>query len=79
MFVNIDFQGSNEMAKNDLSEIRAKHFGNEYPFVGTQLQERKFKMNYCTTNNMVADTLTNPLGNILLERFRGYLGLMMVI
>lgn len=73
--VYVDNQGSIKMAKNDASGNRTKHIDIKYHLVRDLLNEGKFKLSYCPSNDMVADILTKPLAKVLFQKHYSSLGL----
>lgn len=56
------------MAKNDDSGSCTKHIDLKYHLVRDLSNEDKFKLKYCSSEDMVADTFTKPLGSILFQK-----------
>lgn len=53
------------MSKNDASGNCTKHMDLIYRLVCDRRNEKKFRLNYCSSISMVADILTQPLGKLL--------------
>lgn len=54
---------------------RTKHIDVRYYFVRENVEEKKIKLTYCPTTEMIADVLTKPLGSVLFVKFIQLLGL----
>ena len=68
--INVDNQGSINMARNDVSGTRTKHIDIQYHFVRDSLDKNLYTMQYCPTSEMAADLLTKPLPRLLLHKFK---------
>lgn len=68
--INEDNQGTIAMAKNPVSHARTKHIDIKYHFVRNAVHDNIIELNYCRTENMVADALTKPLARGRFELLR---------
>lgn len=68
-----DNQGTIALSKNPVCRQRSKHVDIKYHFVRSAHIEGKVTIEYCPTENMVADVLTKPLTKAKFERFKRYL------
>ena len=58
------------MTKKTQFHGRTKHIGIKYNFVHDQVEEGTVKLNYCPTENMVADMLTKGLNKDTFKNIR---------
>ena len=70
-----DNQGAIAMSKNPVKHTRTKHIDIKYHFIREKLLNNEFKVQYCPTNEMIADIMTKPLGTQLFEKFRGMMNM----
>ena len=70
-----DNQGAIAMSRNPVLHKRTKHNDIKYHFVREKTQDGTIELNYCPTNEMVADILTKPLSKGQFEYLRCKLGL----
>ena len=69
-----DNQGAIELSKNQRLNSRTKHIDIKYHYVRGAVEENKVKVNYCPSDDMVADILTKSLPKAKFEKFRTMLG-----
>ena len=55
-----DNQGAIVLAKNPVNRQRCKHVDIKYHFVRSTLADGKISLNFCPTEEMVADVMTKP-------------------
>ena len=70
-----DNAGAIALTKNEVVNRRNKHIDLAYHFVRDAVRRGIVNITYLPTTEMTADTLTKPLGRILLEKFVRYMGL----
>lgn len=70
-----DNQSCIKIIESEKVDQRSKHIDTKYNFIKDMAQEGEIKVQYCDTENMVADILTKPLSSIKIERFRKAMGL----
>lgn len=70
-----DNQSVKKMIQNCQSSNRTKHINVRYNFIKDYIDKNILSVNYCETENMIADTLTKPLNRIKYEKFRNLLGI----
>ena len=70
-----DNQSTIKTAKNDIINERSKHIDVCYHFIHENIRANKLEICYCSTDWMVADALTKPLGCTKLELFVAEMGL----
>ena len=70
-----DNQGAICIAKNPVEHSRTKHIDVRYHYIREALNEKLIELNYCPTENMIADILTKPLPKGRFEILRGKMGL----
>lgn len=68
-----DNQGSIALSKNPVCRQRSKHVDVKYHFVRSAHIDGKIAIEYCPTENMVADVLTKPLTKTKFEWLKCYL------
>ena len=69
-----DNQGAIALAKNPIAHARTKHIQIRYHFVREAVEEGIINLNYCPTEDMVADILTKPLCKGRFETVRSLMG-----
>ena len=69
-----DNQSAISMAKNPQFHGRSKHINIKYHFVREQVSNDKICLEYCPTENMIADILTKGIGPEKFERLRSLCG-----
>jgi hypothetical protein len=57
-----DNQGYIALAENSEDHARSKHIDIQYHYTRQLVEYGKIKLDYCPTENMLADALTKPLG-----------------
>ena len=70
-----DNQSAIRMAKNPQFHGRAKHIGIKFHFIREQVNTGTVELNYCPTEEMVADMLTKSLSRDKLAKMRTMAGL----
>lgn len=68
-----DNQGTIALAKNPVHRQRCKHVDIKYHFVRSALQNVDMTLEYCPTNEMVADILTKPASKLKLMNFETFM------
>ena len=68
-----DNQGAIALSKNPVNRQRSKHIDIRYHFVRNALEEGKVDIQYCPTEDMIADSLTKPMSKFKLQTFKNYL------
>jgi hypothetical protein len=70
-----DNQGCIALAKNPEDHARSKHIDVQYHYTRQLVEYGKIKLDYCPTEDMLADVLTKPLGfrmfSSLVQRLMG--------
>lgn len=74
--VYVDNQGCIDLARNGVVNKRTKHIDIRFHFTREALRDKAVQLQYCSTEDMVADMLTKALGRVKLARFRGDCGLL---
>ena len=67
-----DNQGTIALAKNPVNHQRSKHIDIRYHFIRSELNRGRVVLEYCPTNEMVADCMTKPMTRFKLEAFKSY-------
>ena len=61
--------------KDGSYHARTKHIDIRYHFIRFAVENHSFRLVYCSTDNMIADTLTKPLPALKAKHFAIALGL----
>ena len=69
-----DNQGTIALSRNPKYHPRTKHIDIKYHFIRDKVEKKDFVLEYCPTEQMLADLLTKPLGKTLFQRLRGLMG-----
>lgn len=64
-----DNQGAIALAKNPVNRQRCKHIDIKYHFTRENVNNGRFILEYCPTEQMVADVLTKPATKLKLRSF----------
>lgn len=64
-----DNQGAIALAKNPVSRQRCKHIDIKYHFIRSNVNEGKVVLQYCPTEQMLADVMTKPASRCKLLKF----------
>ena len=72
--IHEDNQSAICMAKNPQFHGRTKHVSIKYHFIRDQVDEGTVKLQYCKSENMLADVLTKGLPREQFERLRKVMG-----
>jgi hypothetical protein len=70
-----DSQSTIALAKNEQHHARTKHIDIRFHFIRYVIEAGKITIDYCPTNNMVADTLTKALPSAKAKHFAAAMGL----
>ena len=62
------------IAKNPIACRRTKHIDVRYHYIREKVNENKISLQYCSTNDMLADILTKGLAKQKFENFRSQIG-----
>ena len=68
-----DNHGAIALANNPVNHQRSKHIDIRYHFIRIEVANGKIVLNYCPTNDMVADVMTKPATKFKLARFKSFL------
>ena len=70
-----DNQGSIALAKNPEFHKRTKHIDIRYHFVREKVESGEVILEYCPTQDMLADMMTKPIASVQFENIRDRLGI----
>ena len=70
-----DNQGGIFLAVNPAHDRQLKHVDIRYHFICEYIEEGRINIVYVSTDKMIADTLTKPLGTMKFEGFQSQLGI----
>lgn len=73
VLVNVDNQGTINLAKNPVNHQRSKHIDIKYHFIRTEIQAGTIKLDYIPTKDNVADIFTKPATKAKLEKFKHFI------
>lgn len=68
-----DNQGAIALARNPVNRQRCKHIDIKYHFIREAVKSGRICLEYCPTDNMVADLMTKPATKLKLQKFAQYL------
>ncbi len=68
-----DNQGAIALSKDPVSRQRSKHIDIRDHFVFSALSDGKITIEYCPTEDMVADVMTKPMTKFKMEKFVSYM------
>lgn len=68
-----DNQGTIALARNPVNRQRCKHIDIKYHFIRETVSSGKISLEYCPTDNMIADLMTKPATKLQLKKFAQYL------
>ena len=74
-----DNQGGIFLAINPAHDRRLKHVDIRYHFIREYVEGKRVTIVYISTNDMIADILTKPLGRVKFEYFRERLGIKAIV
>ena len=64
-----DNQGTIALANNPVNRQRCKHIDIKYHFIRENVNSGKVLLEYCPTEQMLADVMTKPATKLKLRRF----------
>ena len=73
--LHTDSQSSMKLISNQKFSNRSKHIDTKYHYVKHLVDSGEIELNYCSTDENIADMMTKPLGNIKLRKFTKDCGL----
>ena len=74
--LHVDNKFAISLTKNPLAHGRSKHIDTKCHFIRDQVNKRRISVEYCNTDDQVADILTKLLK---IERFIGLIGIQSVV
>ncbi|MBW0553637.1 hypothetical protein O181_093352, partial [Austropuccinia psidii MF-1] len=75
MLIYCDHQGAINRAKNEVYHSRTKHIDVHYSFIIDYIKNNFIRLEYITTNEMVADCMTKALDRVKHQSFNNNMGL----
>ena len=76
--INEDNQGAIQLSRNPKIHNRTKHIDVSYHFVRERVTSNEIVVEYCPTQDMVADVMTKGLPRVTFQKFRNLLGVQKV-
>ncbi len=73
--IRADNQGAIALVKNAHLHERSKHIDISYYYIRDLKEQKKIKITYVLTTDIVADGFTKPLKRVVFEKFKSMLGL----
>lgn len=70
-----DNQSCIKLLQNEKSSNRSKHIDTKYHFIRDLFVKKIISVEYCPTENMIADVLTKPLAGTKIKKFAELIGL----
>ena len=70
-----DNQAAIKISENPINHPKTKHIATKYHFTREQLESGQIALEFCPTEQMIADIMTKPLGRCRFETLRRGLGL----
>ena len=70
-----DNQSAIGLAKSSRHHVKSKHIDIKYNFIRSQVEEKRIIVEYCPTENMIADLFTKGLPSEKFKRLRSALGM----
>lgn len=77
--INEDNQAALQLVADQRFSERTKHVAIRHFFVREQAACGTIKVKYCSTEHMLADMFTKPLGRVIFERLRAAIGLLLEV
>ena len=69
-----DNQGAIALSRNPKYHPRTKHIDIKHHFIRDKVAKKEVVLDYCPTEEMLADLLTKPLGKTMFQHFRELMG-----
>lgn len=73
--IKVEIQAALYLGKKTVVKRRSMHVGIGYPFTSQALAEKEVLLEYCPTEDVTVDVVTNSLGNISTGVLRASMGL----
>lgn len=70
VLIYCDNQSAIELCKSPVLKQKSKHIDIKYHFIRYHIEKETIKLQYCPSNNMVADLFTKPATKLNLDKFR---------
>ena len=74
-----DNQGTIALSGNPKYHPRTKHIDIKYHFIRHKVEKKELVLEYCPTEQLLADLLAKSLGKTLFQRLRGLMGVRDII
>jgi len=69
MKIKVDNKACIAIAEDENAKDRCKHIDTSYKFIQEKIKEKNIKLEYISTNDMLADPLTKPVSGINIKKF----------
>lgn len=70
-----DNESTRKIIMTDKQSNRTKHISVRYHFIRDLVKKNEISIDYCPSDDMIADTLTKPLSRVKFQKFRDLLGI----
>ena len=67
--IKVDNKACIAIAEDENAKGRCKHIDTRYKFIQEKIKEKNIKLEYISTNDMLADPLTKPVSGINIKKF----------
>ena len=68
--LNEDNQGTISLSTNPKNQAKTKHIDIEFHFIREKIKNCEIQLEYCPSEDMIADMLTKPFGRVKYKKFR---------
>ena len=75
IIIKEDNQSTIKLATNPVYHNRSKHINIKYHWIREKVKNKEILLEYCPTADMPANIFTKPLGRVLFEKHKAFLGI----